>query len=70
MALKKGKDISKPSQYRLPASTKQEYISETSGKLAGNHPVILLYIPRGLASEISPIHPYYFRPRGLQSFKP
>ena len=38
--------------------------------LPGNHPVILLYIPRGLASEISPIHRYYFRPRGLQSFRP
>ena len=53
--------------HRLPAGTKQEYISETSGTLPGNHPVILLYIPRDLASEISPIHPYYFRPRGLQS---
>ena len=34
--------------------------------LPGNHPVILLYIPRGLASEISPTHPYDLRPRGLQ----
>eukprot|EP00964_Phaeocystis_antarctica_P092854 scaffold59800_cov51-Phaeocystis_antarctica.AAC.1 len=61
MALRKGRIF--PSQYRLPAGTKQEYISETSGTLPGNHPVILLYIPRGLASEISPTHPYYFRPR-------
>eukprot|EP00964_Phaeocystis_antarctica_P102637 scaffold67965_cov55-Phaeocystis_antarctica.AAC.1 len=35
MALWKGRIF--PSQYQLPAGTKQEYISETSGTLPGNH---------------------------------